>query len=508
MSWSTGGIGRRGHTGAKSGRLFSDWLSEDYDPNDVVTADQRILGGRSADLARNNAYMVAMLNAFGSGVIGHEGMQFRSTYQLDDQTTVSEQEKTTRQQIHTALAKGTRGTSIDAAGLLTWRGKQDIALMSKAIYGTSVEVRVAKPNRPGRHSHATCWRTLHPMRLCNPDWMANDDRFQDGYELDDDGHLVAIRVLKSHPNKLTAGAFTWTRIPIYDAQGMPQVAINASRRFPEQVGGTGWAAPVMMLIKQLAGVQEAHVVAKRLQAALGMIVEVDDPKKAAAADRNGVVLAPNTKIVPGKVYYVRKGASVKPFDFKYNGQDYEVFEAGLLQAIAAAFGHGIPYQFAMQQLTKSNMASSRAALMQAWRSFRREGHELSQCTLQPMIESLLAEDLARGRIDVPAGVEIEQLAAGFWQPPPALSVDPARDMQAAKDKRLLGVSGTSVFRELGYEFDAEIAQTATDNQTADEQGVVLPELSPGAAPVEPEPPPPAEEPTARPQPQPQPAEAA
>lgn len=473
--WATS-AGRSAHDGASSNRLFKDWISSDYDPNDVVTADTWALGGRSADLARNNAYMVALLNAFHSGVVGHEGLQFRSTVQIDADPARSDDERELRRAVLHSWHRATAGTSMDASGLLTWRGMQDAELASKAIYGEGIKIRCLKPNRPGRHSHATCWRVIHPLRISNPNWQTNSDRLHNGYELDADGAVVAVHVLSHHPNALLNATYTWTRVPLYDARGIRQVTINATRRMPEQIRGVGWAAPVMTLLRQLGGVQEAHVVAKRLQAALGMIVEVDNPAAAAAADRNAEVLSPNTRITPGKIYYAKRGSKVTAFEPKYSGQDYAAFESGLLQAIAAAFGHGLPWQFAMQQLTNSNMASSRAALMQAWRSFRREGEELAVNGCHPVLESVLDEDQARGRLA--SDLELERLAQGFWQPPPRLSTDDSREMEAALKKRQLGWSPSSVMREHGGDFDDEIRQTAEDQALATEQGVTLPDATP------------------------------
>jgi len=232
-----------------------------------------------------------------------------------------------------------------------------------------------------------------------------------------------------------------------------------------------WFAPIMGLIIHLGKVIEAHVVAKRLQACLGMIIEVDKPLEAAKADRNGVVFTRNTKIEPGRTYYVKKGSNVKPFDFKYDGKDFEEFTSGLLQIISAAFGSGVSWQYAFRQLTKSNMASSRAALMQAWRSFRRNqiNHERH---LRTIIRTILAEDIARGRLDLPSGTDLDAAADGYFVPPQRLVTDEHREMQAAeKKKNILKVSETTLNREYGYDRDAEREQQAEDQAADDDAGI-------------------------------------
>jgi capsid protein len=169
-------------------------------------------------------------------------------------------------------------------------------------------------------------------------------------------------------------------------------------------------------------------------------------------------------MAPGKTYYVRKGSNIRPFDGKYEGSDFEAFTTALLQAVCAAFGPGIPWQFALQQLTKSNMASARAALMQAWRSFRREqiDHEHE---LRIVVKNYIAEDLARGRLVLPTGNDLDAACAGYFIPPQRLTTDDSRELEAATKKRqVLGISRSTLAREYGgYDIDDEMAQDAEDS---------------------------------------------
>jgi capsid protein len=203
-----------------------------------------------------------------------------------------------------------------------------------------------------------------------------------------------------------------------------------------------------------------------------MIVEADDPVAAARADRNGVCWTKNTKIVPGKTYYVKRGTNVRPFEFKFDGADFDIFTTAMLTPATAAFGPGIPFQLALNQLTKSNMASARAALMQAWRSFRREqvDHEHE---LRIVVKNYIAEDLARGRITLPTGDDLDAACVGFFVPPQRLSADEYREMQGAQlKKEVLGVSESTLAREYGgYDRDDERAQTAEDNALDERAGL-------------------------------------
>jgi capsid protein len=455
----TSSIGRSGYDGADTGRLMRDMPMFDLDPRDVFAADGSILLARSSHLTRNNAYARAMVNAMQAGVCGPTGLLFKSLYEHDPDSPVSDEDRALRKAITSRVRGACR--DIDAAGLLSFRQWEDSLVYGKAVHGESIKVRVIRPRAWA--SHATCWRCIHPARICNPEYQHDTDRLHQGVALDDDGTPVGLHIVSRHPNRLLGDAPHWNYVSLRDASGLEQVIWHSARTEPEQIRAPGWFAPVMSLLIHLGNVTEAHVVAKRLQACLGMIIEVDDPVAAARKDRNGIAWTKNTSLEPGKTYYVKRGSNVRPFDFKYDGADFDAFGSFLLQVVCAAFGPGIPYQFAMQQLTRSNMASARAALMQAWRSFRREqiDHEHE---LRIVVRNALAEDLALGRLSLPTGADLDLAARGYFLPPQRLTTDDHREMQAAALKRdVLGISRSTLAHEHGgYDLDEERDQDAED----------------------------------------------
>lgn len=467
MSFSlAASLGMQGYDAARSdgatGRLLRDMPEWDYDPRDLYASDGARLLARSAHLPRNNAYARALINSMQAGVVGPTGLLFKSLYKADPDGPTTKDDRAARRLITRRIRSAIR--HIDAAGLLSFRQWEDSLVYGKAVHGEAIQVRVLTP-RP-QASHATAWRCIHPSRICNPHYREDTDRLHRGVALDENGAPVGLWVVSRHPNRLVdPGNPYWMYVPLVDRAGLEQVIWHSARTEPEQIRAPGWFAPLMVLLVHLGKVGEAHVVAKRLQACLGMIIESDDPFAAARTDRNGVAWTRNTVIEPGKTYYVKRGANIKPFDFRYNGADYESFTNALLQAICAAFGPGIPWQFAMQQLPKSNMASARAALMQAWRSFRREQVD-HESEIRIVVKNYLSEDIARGVLDLPTGDDIDLAAAGFFVPPQRLSTDDHREMQAAQLKRdVLGVSRSTLAREHGgYDLDDERDQDAEDDE--------------------------------------------
>lgn len=477
--------GRTGHEGASTGALLGDWTTEDLDVNEIWTADGRVIGARGADALRNNPYYAALFNAMKDGVVGAEGLRFKSGYKLeagadedDDQKKARlVAEKMHRRAVDTCLKRGLADCRLDAQGLLSWPALQAVALTTKGTWGEFIAQRILKPQRGGRPTHETCWRVIHPARVVTPLEVPDGVDVVDGIELDREGEPVAMHIASRHPNAIFRhGPVGTVRVPIFTETGRRQLVWYAARNHPEQRRGFGWIGPVMKLIRYVGKITEAHVVVKRLQACIGMIFEVDDPKKAAAADRNGEVLKLDTKWVPGKNYYVGKGIlkSLRTIDFKYNGADFDAFTNQLLMVICAAFGNGIPYQAVLRQLTKANLASSRAALMQMWRALRGEQEELITHVAKPMVSSLLEEDLARGRLVLPTGDDLDAVLEGTWLRPPKLTVDDYRDWQASSLKKDMGVSPTTILAEHDYDADQEDEQTRRDLDRKDDLDLPAP----------------------------------
>jgi len=457
--------GRSGYDGARY-LGDKDWLGLDLDQQDIWTTDAFTLGGRSADLVRNNSFATSLISAMASGVIGSVGITFRSLYEVpytgnDIEDDASKKNRTNLEKQYRLAIQKTVDTgleSIDASGD-TYKQLLLICLSSKIIYGEVFLQRVFL-DRPG---YGTAWRVIHPFRVYNPKNILNDDTLSNGIKLDSNGTPIGIYVHKNHPSKVNnAKIFDPIYIPIFDKFGMRQVIWYASKQFPEQIRGFGWYAPILTLIRHLGKVQEAHIIGKRSQACIGTIHKNNNRVSAAAADRtkndatNDVTISPNTNI------YCKPGEDIIPFSFNYSGQDFSEFANHLLQSICAAFGPGIPYQFVLRDLPKSNMASSRAALMQAWRSFTSEAQDMIDDVCKPLVKSLIYEDISRSRLILPTGRDVNIAAYGSYNPPERLVVDDLREMQATESRLKIGVSPTTVFREKGYEFEDETRQKAID----------------------------------------------
>lgn len=456
------------HDAAGHTRLLGDWIAQQSDVNDDWLQDARTLSARHWHAYLNDPHIRAIAETLVIGVFGAEGVKFKSHYQADDLAATSDAERALRRRIDAAIERHHSGHRIDVSGHLTKRAMDVSLFLSKLLSGDGYKIRVWAPRRPWA-VRGTCWRVIDAARVSNPHGEANSPRLFEGHELDADGGTVAIWVQTTHPNLVRYGqTLDWRRIPVYATDGTRQVVHTARRTRPDQVRGFGLMSAALLSMRMLSESAKAWVVAKRIQASIGLIVTCEDPEAMRRGDRNGALINGNVGIKPGMKWYVGNGTKVEPLQFNFQGNDFEQFRNPVLEAACASVS--LPMDYVLQRLTKSNMASSRTALGLAYQTFLAHWGEHVEDVARIDVTSALREELARGELDV-APDDLDRIARGRFSRPPRLVPDPIREAQAAREWINLGDSFTDNFAESGRDFDARVSQRAQDQEYLTAQGV-------------------------------------
>lgn len=457
------------YNGGASNRFFADWPPEMTDPNDDYWQDGATIAARSWDLWRNDPYFRALIETMVEGVVGPDGLRHRSLYQEDGSPETDPSEQRSRDAIDAAVKRATTKMRLDASGVLTYPEMSEAVYRSCKVAGMGYAVNVWKPGRPDAYQGGA-WRIIDAARVSNPKHAADSPTMFQGHELDSDGREVAIHVQRSHPNiQRIAPASEWQRIPIYDKDGVRRVAIRRNSARPEAIRTLGCGAPVMLYLRMLQGTTEAWAIAKRIQASYALMIKTEDPKAAANADRYGSQLASNAPTKPGMRYY-HNYDKVEPLNWNFQGNDYEQFRNPIIEAVTAA--EGVPYELVLKRLTKSNLASSRAALLTYYQFCRREQNRQIGSVESVWAESIIREDIARGRLVVKSQ-DWDEITRCRWLRAPRVWPDPQKEANAARAWVDMGRSLTSVYDEAGFDFEDEIMQRARDNQFMVSQDVSI-----------------------------------
>lgn len=457
------------HQGAWRDRLQGRWRIWEYDPNDDWIFDAVALGNRAADLVRNDPVMSALMVSKLIGTHGSEGLKFRSLYQEDASQETSPAEAVIRGELEDEIRQSSCGTQLDASGIMTRRELEEALDENATVYGECWAIRQFIPNRVGARI-ATCWRLIRHDRVCNPPNRVDGDNLYQGIELDDNGAPVAVWFGPPRRFGIVYHIEDFTRVPWYGPDGARNVIHRIGKRVPGAYRGISMFSSNIFMAKQTKGLLDAQVVAKRIQACHPIFIECDDPKAAAAADKNGAVWGPNTTMEPGKVYYVGHGNAVHFSSWQFQGADMKAFLDTLYRNQFSAWG--MPIDVVLAQLGNTNMAASRSAWLQYYRQCTRWQDDHREQVSKIIDESIIREAVARGRIKTPL-TDWNRIMIGRYVRPPRSMPDPLKEAMAVKEWASLGRDLTGLFAESGVDFRESIMERAMNDKFLEAQGVTI-----------------------------------
>lgn len=446
-----------------------DWPVIGTDANDDWWREASSIANRSWHLWRNNPYARALVTTMVEGVLGANGLEPRSIFRTDaglelqatdpNQQSILDGIRQSRVQIERSLRCAYSGLRFDAAGQLSRKQMSEVMLVCALVAGDGIAIKQWKNARPGRQYQATCWRVIDPSRVSNPNFGVNSATMFEGFELDADGVPIAIWVQRRNPYAVQVVDYTWDRVPFYADDGTQNVSHLKAPGRADEIRGVSMFASAMGLINQLGQTTDAYVVAKRVQACIGIVRTSGDQVAAAAAGANKSTTTQGNKLYPGIVMDVLKGTTITPLNWNFQGADHGLFQDSMLQAICASWG--LPLEFVQHRLTKSSLASSRAALMQAYRTFATCQGNMITAVEQPWAESVIQEDIARGRLNV-GTTDLDALFSLRFNRPAKQFPDPVREATAAKMWIDMGLSPSSIFAGQGWDHEEEVMQQSQD----------------------------------------------
>lgn len=473
------------HPAAADSPLFGDWLNAvaSSDPGDQWSCDANRLAARASQLVYTDAIATAIVEGLIQLILGPNGLAFRSQYQLDQrEDETSEAELAIRRDIDASVRRARTGTTIDPSCRLTAREVEEQILWSEIVAGDGVAVRVVEAGRPDA-THSTGWRAIDPARVCNPPAdrskayqvsQPNSDSLYEGIELDPTtGRPLGIHIRRRRKSSIIGAEQRWDYVPWRGADGTPNVIWSARVKRPGGLRGVSWFAPLLILAKHLAGTTEAYAVAKRIQACHPIIIKTDDPGATERALQTGCLLGANSKMRPGKVFFTSRDGDIVMPAWQFNGADHQQFIDSMVRSMTAALG--LPFEWIMAQMSNTSWSASRTVLLQVYRTATvLQDHHIAHVT-STIDRSVIAEDVARRRIRLPASASQspEALLQGTYQRPPRAMPDPYKEAQAAREWFALGRSLSSAYAEQGWAFEDEVRQRAEDVRFLQSQGLVV-----------------------------------
>lgn len=451
--------------------------------------DLRELRARSRDLVRNSAIAGGAIETQVTNVVG-SGLRLISRIDAKTLNLTDDQAEEWQDKVEREFCLWAQSELADANGQQTWAEMQDLAFRTHLESGDAFVVlaQVAHDNWPFK----LALQIIEADRVSNEGFQADTDKCTAGIERDEAHFPTAIWVCNRHPGRyINPTDFKWTRVPMRGKSGRRNVLHLMRKLRPGQTRGIPALAPIIETLKQLDRYSMAEVDAAVNSAVFALFVRMDpdtftdtfddDAQKAyidSAKRWDGTVKSGAAiNLLPGEE--VNSPAMGRP------NPNFDPFVNAVLTQIGMALN--IPKEVLTKHF-QSSYSAARAALLDAWRTFKIRREWLAEKFCQPVYEEWLADAVATGRISAPgffADPAIRKAWAGAqWSGDGPGAIDPLKEVQAAQARVDMGL--TTLAEEIsaydGGDWDDKHRESVRITDERVEDGLQAPNAPPPGTP--------------------------
>jgi len=435
------------YTGAsRSRRTLKEWVPWLKDADRDTLPDRQVLVNRSRDLSRNNPIALGAINTKVLNVVG-DGLKLQSKidYEFLGMTAdaASDWQRNTEREFHV----WSESQECDAERTLNFYGLQELAFRSVL---TSGDVFALLPMfERGGFPYQTRVQLIEGDRISNPNHQMDTIAMAGGVEKDSFGAPVAYHIQTQHPGSLIT-ELRWNRVPAFGAKtGRRNVIHLYPKLRPHQSRGIPDLAPVIETLKQLDRYTEAELMAAVVTGMFAVFFKTESAGGLApmepTSDIGGSTADKDYKLQSGIIGQLSPGESIETVDPNRPNIAFDPFMQAILRQVGVALE--LPFEVLIKHFTASYSAS-RAAMMEAWRFFRRRRKWLGESFNDPIYRTWLMEAVASGRIHAPGYLSgnaaiIRAYSACEWVGPAPGHIDPLREAKAEQLWVDMGVKSLS-----------------------------------------------------------------
>jgi len=432
---------RIGYDGARSDRLYGDWIGGDGSADAILLTQLPKLRQRCRELARNNPIAASILHGKQRNVVGC-GLRPQSLIDPKIAGVSIEQARELRRVAERIFARWMRGASLDhrqsfysLQRLVQRRRDED----GEAFWHLAMMRRQGQP-------YETVVEVVESDRVDTPAGKEDNGRIRSGVELGASGEPVAYWVLEEHPGDghlaRSGGRRSWRKVPVRDGNGSVRFGHLARIRRPNQTRGEPLLAPAMTTLRDLGSTLEAERVAKRIESCFaGWILR--DPQAWGAQGRNPATGRIEMPLQPAVFQQLAPGESVVMNEPKRGGETFNSHIQLLVKMTGAAVE--LPLELVLLDFTQSNFSNTRAAKLEAQRGFEIEQADLVHCFCQPCYEAVLEEAWLKGEFLVHDFYALRDVwTACEWMPDGWRWVDPKSESAATETSLRTGLSNLAI----------------------------------------------------------------
>ena len=432
--------------GSRSRRQTSEWKYPKGNSADAdVIFDMPALRDRSRDLVRNEPLAAGAIAGTVTSVVG-TGLALHPKVDADVLGLSDEEASALNKLISQEFCLWADGTACDATRTQDFYALQGLVFRSALESG---DVFALTPMREiSGMPYRTCLQILEADQCSNEQHALDTIQCAGGVQMDALRAPVAYWFQEQHPGSINRVVSKWHSVEAFGAKtGRRQVIHLYDKLRPGQTRGVPWLTPVIETLKMLGKYTEAELMAAVVAGMFTVFVESDrgglDPAGSGglAGETGAASTDKDIKLGSGAIVDLVPGEKVS---FANPGRPNQAF-TGFVDALAGFIGLALelPKEVLLKQFLASYSAS-RAALLEAWKFYRKRRVWLAAMFCQPAYEVWFDEAVALGRIAAPGYFDDALMRRAYlnadWIGDGPISIDPVKDIEAATGRIELGIS--------------------------------------------------------------------
>ena len=379
------------------------WSTRTGDADTDNLTDLPKIRERSRDLLRNAPIALGAVNTVTTNVVG-SGLRCKPSIDHEvlgmAEAEADEWEKNARRE----WLLWSESKDCDSTRTQNFYGLQELAFRGVLESG---DIFASQPFIERDHTpYRLAVQMIEADRVSNPENKQDTQKLTAGVEKDDNGAPTAYHVSNFHPGsvRFPFKARKWDRLEAFGAQTGRQNVIHLfTRTRPGQTRGMPYLAPVMEPLKILDKYTEAELMAAVISGMFAVFIKTAnaqglDNTTDLGAETGAKVSDKDFTEAVGSIVDLTPDEDVTSVSPGRPNQSFDPFVQAIIRQIGVALE--IPFEMMVKHYTASYSAA-RAAILDAWKFFRKRRSWLAQNFCQPVYENFMDEAVAIGRISAP-----------------------------------------------------------------------------------------------------------
>ena len=415
---------QRMFAGAAFNRLTDDWVASSTSVDSEVVTSLRTLRNRARQLVRDNDYARNAVRIIRNNVIG-QGIGFQAQATMLRGGKLNDAINST---IEAAWNRWKRPESCSTSGKYSFTDIERLVVNALPESG-EIFIRIVKKSF-GNSAVPFSLEVIESDLLVDTYTVGraeNGNQIRMGVEIDEWMRPTAYYLYPHHPGDMMfAGQPQPNRYIRVPANEIIHLGITYR---PNQTRFTPWFASVLKRLNNIAGYEEAEIIAARASAAIMGFIETPEPDSSFSdATKNGERI---TNLAPGTINELYPGEKFTGFAPSRPNPGMEPFMRYMLRAMGA--GLGVSYAPLANDYSQANYSSERASQLRERDEWRALQSWLIEHFHQRVYEAWLDMAVLSGALKLPAyDSSPEMYQAVRWMPRGWDWVDPLKDAMAQK----------------------------------------------------------------------------